>query len=73
MTHVKLKCTMEFFPLCHPRYGVIICMTKSFSSYVIVKGKRYFYSQSLYTFHDINGVFVSCYQYGNQSNVRLQN
>ena len=32
------------FPLYHP-YGVI--MTKSFSSYVIVKGKRYFYSQSL--------------------------
>ena len=32
------------FPLYHP-YGVI--MTKSFSSYVIVKGKRYFYSRSL--------------------------
>ena len=32
------------FPVDHP-YGVI--MTKSFSSYVIVKGKRFFYSQSL--------------------------
>ena len=31
------------FPMDHP-YGVI--MTKSFSSYVIVKGRRYFYSQS---------------------------
>ena len=48
---VKLKddtCKTEvyngIFPLYHP-YGVI--MTDSFSSYVIVKGKRFFYSRSL--------------------------
>ena len=48
---VKFKddtCETEFyngiFPAYHP-YGVI--MTMSFSSYVIVKGRRFFYSQSL--------------------------
>ena len=48
---VKFKdesCETEFysgiFPIYHP-YGII--MTKSFSSFVIVKGKRFFYSQSL--------------------------